>query len=163
MIRAALLVAVVAAPLAAETLEGRDVLFRVETWDDRTAPIFVTRDYIATVGPGPEFTIAAESANGLVAIPVKVDISAGRIDLSYAQTEPGGFAVAAFNGYVLTFLADCVLFEGAKIDPEVTTLPILAEDVIVEADALLINVSDQIRDRDSHIGIILDVTDCPVS
>lgn len=163
MIRAAAIALMAASPLAAETLEGRDVLFRVETWNDRAAPIFVTRDYIATVGPGPEFTVAAEAANGLVAIPVKVDISATRIDLSYAQTDPGAFASAAFNGYVLTFLTDCVLFEGAKIDSDVTTMPLQVEDIIVESDALLINISDQVRDQETHIGIILDVAECPLS
>lgn len=161
--RGAALCIFAATTATAETgLHGRDVLFRVEAWFDRTTPEFITRDYIATVTHGPEFAVAAESLNGMIAVPVKVDISEDRIDLSYIQTPPGQFSTLDFNGYVLTFLTDCVLFTAAAIDSSVTTLPITDAHLIVEPRALLINVSGMTRDRQSHIGITLDVQECPI-
>lgn len=152
-----------ASPVAAEGLEGRTVLFRVETWDDPAAPLLVSRDYVAAVGAGPEFDVAIQASGGLVVVPATIDLAASRLDLSFADLAPGAFAAAAFNGYVLTFPVECTLLTGAALDPAATTLPLTAADVAVEPQALRVNVAGRAYGPGDRIGLTLDVTDCPLS
>lgn len=163
MIRGGLLLALLAGPAAAQGLEGRTVLMRGEAWDDPDAPVMRSRDYVGVVGEGPEFGFEVEVQNALAVVPVTIDLSADRVDLSYEGTPGGVFAVARFNGYVLTFPVECTLLEGAKIDPATTTLPLGPDALKVGPRELRVNVSGLAYGPRDRIGLLLDVTDCPVS
>ena len=130
---AALALSVFPAVLLAETggLSGRSVVFNVLTYDDPATPLFVGRNYAAKVIPGPEFGMIREGTPDFEVVPVLVDLSDHRIDLSYAETPPGHFASATFNGYVLIFPTNCVLIGGAQIDRTITTLPLTNADLIL--------------------------------
>jgi hypothetical protein len=141
-------------------LTGRTVVFSAETWDDPAAPYLVSSEYIAKVADGPEFGMAPEATESLYVVPVIIDIGPDRIDLSYENAVPGRFAVAAFNGYVLRFAVDCVLFEDAVLDLDATTPELAAAHVTVEPQAVRINVSGLFNDPASRIGVRLAVTDC---
>ncbi len=144
-------------------LTGRTVLFSVLTYDDPAVPIFIGRDYAAKVVAGPEFGMVREGTEGFDVVPVLVDLSDQRIDLSYAQTPTGQFASAAFNGYVLTFPTDCVLIGGARIDPATTTLPLTNASLILTPNSLSINVAGLSFDQSTRIGLKVSVMDCPLS
>jgi hypothetical protein len=144
-------------------LLGRTVTLNVLTFDDPADPIFIGPDYTGRVRAGPEFGMIRQGQDGLAVVPVLIDIADRRIDLSYAQTEPGQFAAARFNGYVLRFPNDCVLIGGAAIDPKATTLPVTDKNLILTAQNLSINVAGLPFDRTARIGVILSVMDCPVS
>ena len=144
-------------------LTGRTVLFSVLTYDDPAAPIFIGRDYAAKVVAGPEFGMVREGTEGYDVVPVLVDLSEQRIDLSYAQTPSGQFASATFNGYVLTFPTDCVLIGGARIDPVTTTLPLTNASLILTPNSLSINVAGLPFDQTTRIGVKVSVMDCPLS
>ena len=144
-------------------LTGRTVLFSVLTYDDPAVPIFIGRDYAAKVVAGPEFGMVREGTEGYDVVPVLVDLSDQRIDLSYAQTPIGQFAKAVFNGYVLRFPTDCVLIGGAAIDAKATTLPLTDADLILTPQSLSINVAGHAFDQSTRVGVTLTVMDCPVS
>jgi hypothetical protein len=157
----AALLLLAAAPVAAQGLEGRTVLFRIELWEDPAVPLLESRDYMAVVGDGPEFGVEREG-NGLASVvPVRVDLGPDRIDLSYG--EGGVFGEAAFNGYVLTFPAACALLLGAAIDREATTLPLRDADLLLEPQALRLHVGGLSYAAGDRIGIMLRVADCPVA
>ncbi len=141
-------------------LIGRTVLFTIETFENPEQMQFVSREYLAQVGPGPEFGTVREGYPGIDAVPVLIDFSADRLDISFAETDPGMFAEARFNGYVLRFPVDCVLIEGASLDLGATTLPMEKKDVTFGPDEIRVNVSGHVYDRTSHIGVRLDVGDC---
>jgi hypothetical protein len=100
---------------------------------------------------------------GLDVVPVTIDVAAHEIRFSYPGSEGGAFAVAPFNGYVLTFLTDCVLIAGAAVIAEETTLPITDADLEVRPQSLAINVSGHIYGPDDTITVAVDVLDCPLS
>lgn len=110
-------------------------------------------------GLGPEgFT------GGLDVVPVTVEIGPARIDLSYPpEAGTGRFYRAGFNGYFLRFDVDCVLIEGANIDPAATSMPLTDKDIWSDGRALFINVSDQDFGPDTRLGLRLSVTECPLS
>jgi hypothetical protein len=159
------LISVTPVPLAAQQggLSGRTVVMHVVTYDDPAAPLFVGPDYAGKVTEGPEFGMIREGYDGMAVVPVLIDLSDDRIDLSYAQTDPGQFSVARFNGYVLQFPTDCVLIGGAAIDPRTTTLPLTDKSLTLTAQSLSINVQGLSFDHNSRIGITVSVMDCPVS
>lgn len=161
MIRWALLAALLAAPVAAGTLEGRLVTFTVETWDDREAPFLVTRGRTVTVGQGTEFGLGPEGyTGGLDVVPVAVEIGPTRILLSYPKGI-GRFYEAKFNGYVLRFETDCALFEKVAIDPAGTTMK--GAEAWAETGALYINVSGLGYGPTSTLALDVEVADCPLS
>lgn len=161
---AALTGAVLAGPAQAEAgLLGRSVVFSVETWDDPSAPFLQSSAYRAVVGPGPEFGLAPETNGDLYVVPVLIDISDDRIDISFKNIPAGTFFDAAFNGYVLTFETDCVLFESAILDDKATTLPVTKDAVEVTPQAVRVNVTGLSHTPESTIGVRLDVQDCPLS
>jgi hypothetical protein len=159
--RLALALLPLAAPAGAEGLLGREVLIRVETWDDPAAPYLVSRDYVATVRPGAEFVLEPDRANGLVVAEAKVDLGSGRVDVRMMQE--GRFAEAAFNGFVLSFPTDCALIEGAAIDPAATTAALSPGALTVGPQALRVNVAGLDYKLGDSLGVILDVADCPLS
>lgn len=149
--------------LAAQGMEGRTVLFHTETWDDQAHPDLVGSDYVGRVGKGPEFGMVAEGNDFLQVVPVVIDVSETRIDFAYPGQPPGQFHVAAFNGYVLTFPAECTVITGARIDPAATTLAIDDSALILTPQSLMLNVQGQEYDADTRIGVLIEVGDCPMS
>ena len=161
MIRAALLLAVLASPALPGTLEGRLVTFTVESWDQRDAPLLVARGRTVTVGDGVEFGLGPEGFTaGLDVVPVDVEIGPTRIELSYPD-QIGRFFEAKFNGYVLRFETDCALFEKVTIDPAATTMPVT--EVWAEVGALYINVSGLGYGPKMTLALDVEVADCPLS
>ncbi len=161
MIRGLLLAALLAAPAAGGTLEGRLVTFTVETWDDRDAPLLVARGRTVTVGTGTEFGLGPEGfTGGLDVVPVAVEIGPSRIELSY-PTGIGRFYEARFNGYVLRFETDCALFEKVAVDPAGTTMKVT--EVWAETGALFINVSGLGYGPEARMALDIEVADCPMS
>lgn len=152
---------VAGAPVAAGTLEGRLVTFTVETWEVREAPLLAARGRTVTVGDGVEFGLDREGfTGGLEVVPVAVEISPTRIELSY-PSGIGWFYKSAFNGYVLRFATDCALFESVAIDASATTMTVT--QVWAEAGALYINVSGLGYGPEATLALDLEVTDCPLS
>ena len=156
----ALALLLLASPAMAEGLDGRAVLFRAEVLDAVGSAVFASSDYAGRVGAGPEFGMLAEATAGFAVVPVTVDLAADRIDLSYAGTVPGAFTAAPFNGYVLTFPAECTLLTGAAVDAAATTLPLTDAALTVEPQALRIDVAGLRHGPADRIGIRLTVTDC---
>lgn len=157
------LLALLPGAAAAQGMEGRAVLFHTETWDDPDRPDLVGSDYAGRVGPGPEFGMVAEGNLFLQVVPVVIDVSETRIDFAYPGQAPGQFHTAAFNGYVLTFPAECTVITGARIDPEATTLAIDDSALILTPQSLMLNVSGQPYDAETRIGVLIEVGDCPMS
>ncbi len=161
MIRRLLLWALLSAPVAAGTLEGRLVTFTVETWDDRAAPLLVARGRTVTVGKGTEFGLGPEGfTGGLDVVPVAVEIGPTWIKLSYHEGI-GRFYEARFNGYVLRFETDCALFERVAVDPAGTTMKVT--EVWAETGALYINVSGLGYGPAATVALDVEVADCPLS
>lgn len=161
MIRGIALAAVLAAPVAAGTLEGRLVTFTVETWDDQAAPLLVARGRTVTVGEGTEFGLGPEGfTGGLDVVPVAVEIGPTRIELSYPKGI-GRFYEAKFNGYVLRFETDCALFDRVAVDPAGTTMKVT--DIWAETGALYINVSGLGYGPTATLALDVEVADCPIS
>lgn len=150
-----------ALPAAAGTLDGRLVTFNVETWDDRDAPLLDARGRTVMVGSGTEFGLGPEGfTGGLDVVPVDVEISPTRIELSYPQGI-GRFFEAKFNGYVLRFETDCALFQNVAVDPAATTMKVT--EVWAENGALYINVSGLGYGPAAKLALDLEVADCPIS
>lgn len=159
----ALVLALLPGAVAAQGMEGRTVLFHTETWDDPDFPDLVGSDYVGQVGSGPEFGMVAEGNGLLQVVPVQIDVSETRIDFAYPGQLAGQFHVAAFNGYVLTFPAECTVITGARIDPKVTTLAIDDSALTLTPQSLMLNVQGQPYDATTRIGILIEVGDCPMS
>ena len=70
---------------------------------------------------------------------------------------------AAFNGYVLRFETDCVLFESVAIDPDFTTMPLTPAAIHTERGALFINMSGMAYSPGNRFGLNVQVGDCAVS
>lgn len=95
-------------------------------------------------------------------VPVTIDVGRARIHFDYSGVTPGYFATARFNGYVLTFVTDCVLIEGAALVPKGTTLPLDKTNLIVRPQSLSINVSGLAFGPEDRILLEVDVADCPL-
>lgn len=165
--RAGLLVlACLAGPLAAlgePTLFGRGVTFRILTYDDRDHPLYVGRLHRAEVTRSVEFGLGREGEqNELDVVPVQVDISATRIEVRYVNAEPGELAEAVFNGYVLAFDTECLLFQGARVDRVFSNLPMTADRVTSDGGTLYLDVSGLSYDRRSRFAVDFDVADCAI-
>lgn len=161
MIRRLALAVVLAAPVAAGTLEGRLVTFTVETWDDRAAPLLVARGRTVMVGQGTEFGLGPEGfTGGLDVVPVAVEIGPTRIELTYPKGI-GRFYEARFNGYVLRFETECALFDKVAVDPAGTTMKVT--EVWAETGALYVNVSGLGYGPEATLALDVEVADCPLS
>jgi hypothetical protein len=154
----------VAAPAVAEgTLEGRTVTLNVLTYDDPAAPILESQGRTVTVGAGIEFGMGPEFRTpGFDVVPVQVQIARDRIEFSYGA-EIGTFWNAGFNGYVLRFATECVLFEGWKVDEAATTMAVTDQDIHAEGGALFINVAGRDYGPGTTLALDLRVADCPMS
>ncbi len=161
---AAALIAVASQASAEGTLAGRIVTFRVLAYDDPATPLFDGRGETVRVSDAVEFGLRSEgSQNGLDVIPVEVNISERRVEVRYEGPDEVAPLRAAFNGYVLSFATDCVLFQGAKVDPAATDIGLTDRDVTWDRGTLKINMSGLRYLTGSHFAVDLDVTDCPMS
>lgn len=148
----------------AGTLDGRIVTFRVLAYDDAAAPLFDGRGQTVKVSDAVEFGLGPEGAqNGLDVIPVQVNISDTRIEVRYDGADEAEPLRAVFNGYVLSFDTECVLFEGAKVDAAASTLALTDADVTWDRGVLFINMAGLPYVTGSRFAVDLEVTDCPLS
>jgi hypothetical protein len=152
-----------AQPALSDGLMRRQVQFNVVTIPTETAPEDRSRDFIATVGKGVEFQLGPVGDSGLNIVPVAIDVGDRVIRFDYSGNLPGQFAPGHFNGYVLTFLTDCVLIAGAEIVPSETSFPMTNEDLTVTPGSLSVNVSAIPFSGDDRLTIAIDVGDCPLS
>lgn len=164
--RLALALTLLAAPaLAQGTLEGRVVTLGGLAYDDPAAPLAVVPGRTVTVGQGVEFGIPAQRLdNGLGVVAVQVEITPSRIELTYPPPAgTGDFLVSAFNGYVLSFETDCVLFDAIAVDRAFTTLPVDDGDIFADRGTLYINVAGLRYGPEARLAVDLSVADCPLS
>lgn len=169
MRRAAFLLAILTllaggSAVGAGTLTGRIVTFRVLAYDDAAHPLFDGRGQTVKVTDAVEFGLGPEGPqNGLDVIPVQVNIGDTRIEVRYdgpGESEP---LEATFNGYVLSFDTECVLFQGARVDAAASNVALTDRDVTWDRGVLYINVAGRPYMTGSHFAVDLDVTDCPLS
>ena len=142
----------------------RTVTFGALAYDDVEAPIYVGERHPAVVTNGIEYGLGPEgSQNGWDIVPAIVDIRDQQIIVTYPDTVGGTFPEPEFNGYVLDFLTECVLFNGAGQDLENSTV-VLAEDAIfVEGSKLYVDLAGQDFGPQTVIVVNVDVADCPLS
>lgn len=164
MIRLAALIWLAASPALTETtLQGRLVTFNVLTYDDPAKPYLQAQGRTVQVGDGIEFGLEPEGIiNGLQVVPVTVQIGPQRIEVEFKRGT-GVLFDAAFNGYVLRFETDCVLFEGVTIDTQFTTMPLTRAAIHTERGALFINMSGMAYSPGNRFGLNLQVGDCALS
>ncbi len=138
--------------------------FGALAYDDVAAPIFVGERHLAVVTNGIEYGLEPEGVqNGWDIVPAIIDIRDQQIIVTYPETVGGTFPAPEFNGYVLDFLTDCVLFNGAGQDLENSTV-VLAEDAIfVEGSKLYVDMSGLDFGPQTFIVVNVDVADCPLS
>lgn len=145
-------------------LLDRTVTFGALAYDDVEAPIFVGERHPAIVGGGIEYGLAPEGPqNGWDIVPSIIDIRDTQIIVTYPDTVSGTFPKAGFNGYVLDFLTDCVLFNGAEQDEENSTALLAEGGVFVEGSKLYVDLSGQNYGPQTFIIVNVDVADCPLS
>ncbi|UOM33762.1 hypothetical protein [Acuticoccus sp. I52.16.1] len=153
-----------AVPAAADSLIGRTAAFNVLAYDDPRHPRYQGLVHTATITEQVEFGLIPEGVqNGLDVVPVTVDISAHRIEISFTPSPPGLIADATFNGYVLSFTPDCLIFNTARVDTRTTTLPVSDADITLNGRTLYVNLEGLAYESTSRVDIELDVTDCPVT
>lgn len=146
------------------TLKGRVVTFRVVAYEDPAHPLFDGEGQTVRVSDAVEFGLRPEGPqNGLDVIPVQVNISDHRIEVRYDGAKEVHPLVAKFNGYVLSFDTQCVLFEGAKVDQAGSNVTLSDADVTWNRNTLMINLSGRSYVTGSHFAVDLAVTDCPLS
>lgn len=152
-------------PVWAEaTLNGRTVTLSTLTYDEPDLPLYIGKGETVIVSDAVEFGLEREGVkNGLDIVPVQVNISSSRISFDYSGTDPGVFAIAKFNGYLLRFELDCTLFTWAEIDREFSTLPLAPDALSVVDNTLRINASGLEFNRDSRFAVDIEVMDCPLS
>lgn len=165
LFRALTLLILCTLPVQAErTLSGRSVVFSVLAYDNPDTPLFVGKRHDAVVGDGVEFGLGPEGLqNDLDVVPVLIDISATRLVISFEATPPSELHDSEFNGYVLEFLTDCLLFQDAKLDTRVTTLPMTNADIFWKLGTLYINASGFETDEHTRIAVDFTVADCAIS
>jgi hypothetical protein len=146
---------------AEPTLMGRTVSLHILTYDDPDKPLFVGRVHKSRVTDGVEFGLGTEGAqNNLDVVPILVDVSDTRVEVRYSVAEPGELAEARFNGYVLSFASDCLLFRNAWVDRAFSNLPMTNSRVSFDGGTLFLDVSGFRHDRDSRFAIDLDLAEC---
>jgi hypothetical protein len=75
----------------------------------------------------------------------------------------GTFPAPEFNGYVLDFLTDCVLFNGAGQDLKNSTVVLADDAIFVEGSKLYVDMSGLDFGPQTFIVVNVDVADCPLS
>jgi hypothetical protein len=165
MIRAGLAALLVTAQTAAAGgLMDRTVTFGTLAYDDVKAPIYEGERHAAVVSNAIEYGLGPEGEqNGWDIVPSIIDIRDAQVIVTYPDTVGGTFPVAEFNGYVLDFLTDCVLFNGASQDLENSTAVLREGAVFVEGSKLFVDLGGQDYGPQTFIVVNVDVADCPLS
>jgi hypothetical protein len=152
-----------AGPVSAEGLMDRNVSFGALAYEDRAAPIFVGQRHPAKVSDGVEYGLGPEGPqNGWDIIPAIIDIRTDRIVITYPDIPQDSFPVLEFNGYVLDFLTECVLFNSAAQNVELSTEALSEDAVFSEISQLFIDMSGVTFGPDTFIVIDVDVAPCPL-
>jgi len=160
---AALGLVALADPAWAEGLMGRDVTFGTRAWEERETPIFVGRRHPARVSDAVEYGLGPEGGqNGWDVIPAIIDIRARSIVITYPEMPAARFPVLDFNGYVLDFLTDCVLFDGVAQNMDRSTEPLSNGALFTEGGRLFIDMSGVTFGPETRVVIGVDVTPCPL-
>jgi hypothetical protein len=164
LIRLALALMLAAQTVAAGGLMERTVTFGALAYDDVAAPIFVGGRHPAVVTNGIEYGLKPEGVqNGWDIVPAIIDIRDQQIIVTYPETVGGTFPAPEFNGYVLDFLTDCVLFNGAGQDLENSSVVLADDAIFVEGSKLYVDMSGLEFGPHTFIVVNVDVADCPVS
>lgn len=162
--RLAALAICAAQPLVAGGLMERTVTFGALAYDDKSAPIYVGERHPAVVGMGIEYGLGPEGTqNGWDIVPSIIDIRDQQIIVTYPDTVAGTFPDAEFNGYVLDFLTDCVLFNDAEQDLENSTVDLAEDAIFVEGSKLYVDLAGQQFGPETFVVVTVDVADCPLS
>jgi hypothetical protein len=164
VIRLALSLIFAAQSVAAGGLMERTVTFGALAYDDAAAPIFVGERHPAVVTNSIEYGLGPEGVqNGWDIVPAIIDIRDQKIIVTYPDTVAGTFPEPEFNGYVLDFLTDCVLFNGAGQDLENSTVVLADDAIFVEGSKLYVDMSGLDFGPQTFIVVNVDVADCPLS
>ena len=167
MIRPAAIVFALMAQTAAAAAGGlldRTVTFGALAYDDPDMPIYVGQRHPATVSDGIEYGLGPEGQqNGWDIVPSIIDIRDNQIILTYPDTVSGAFPEPGFNGYVLDFLTECVLFNGAEQDVENSTIELDEDAIFVEGSKLFVDVGGLEYGPHVFVVVNVDVADCPLS
>nr|WP_252734855.1 hypothetical protein [Octadecabacter sp. B2R22] len=149
---------------AAGGLMDRTVSFGALAYDNVEAPIYVGERHPAIVTDAIEYGLGPEGLqNGWDIVPAIIDIRDQQIIVTYPDTVDGTFPEAEFNGYVLDFLTDCVLFNGAGQDLENSTVVLADDAIFVEGSKLYVDMAGINYEPQTFIVINVDVADCPLS
>ena len=142
----------------------RNVSFGALAYDDPDTPIYVGERHPAQVGPGIEYGLGPEgSQNGWDIVPAIIDIQDRKVVVTYPETVDGVFPEPEFNGYVLDFLTECVLFNGAAQDLENSTITLDDGSIFVEGSKLFVDLGGQTFGPETFVVVDVDVADCPLS
>lgn len=124
---------------------------------------------IAEVGPWVEYSaeaVSALKANCDLAprpgVEVHVDGNAVVFDFSNVA-EPGRFPVGELEGYILDMVrtADAPVLIAALVDPEMTTLDVVQNDLSFDRDRLVVNLAGRDFDSSSFLRIDLYLDEAP--
>lgn len=164
MIRLAVAFALMAQAATAGGLMDRTVTFGALAYDEPETPIFVGERHPATVSASIEYGLGPEGVqNGWDIVPSIIDIRDSQIILTYPDTVGGTFPEPEFNGYVLDFLTDCVLFNGASQDLANSTVELADDAIFVEGSKLYVDVGGLEYGPQVFVVVDVDVADCPLS
>ncbi len=153
-----------AGPVAAGGLMDRTVTFGALAYDDPDAPIYVGTRHPALVSDAIEYGLGPEgSQNGWDIVPAIIDIRDRQVIVTYPDTVEGVFPEPEFNGYVLDFLTECVLFNGAAQDLENSTVVLADDAIFVEGSKLYVDLAGQAFGPQTFVVVDVDVADCPLS
>lgn len=147
----------------AQALVGERVSIAIYTYDDPGAILLQRGPYEAEVTDDVEFGLRRTKPEGLDAVPVLVDVSAGEVFFNYAFSGSGRFATAGFNGYELRYLGPCAILRRAEIDAERSSLALGPEAISFTTEWIRINVSGVDYDPSSRLSIRVQVEGCPGS
>ncbi|MBT8410924.1 MAG: hypothetical protein KJP02_03885 [Octadecabacter sp.] len=164
MIRLAAALVLMGNAAAAGGLMDRTVTFGALAYDDRAAPIYVGERHPAQVSNTIEYGLGPEgSQNGWDIVPAIIDIRDRQVIVTYPDTVDGTFPEAEFNGYVLDFLTECVLFNGAGQDLENSTAVLQYDAIFVEGSKLYVDMGGLDYGPELFVVVNVDVADCPLS
>ena len=164
MIRLAAVLALIGNAAAAGGLMDRTVTFGALAYDDPAAPIYAGARHPAQVSNAIEYGLGPEgSQNGWDIVPAIIDIRDRQVIVTYPDTVAGTFPEPEFNGYVLDFLTDCVLFNGAAQNVENSTVTLAEDAIFVEGSKLYVDMGGLTFGPELFVVVDVDVADCPMS
>lgn len=164
MIRASIALILSAQVASAGGLMDRTVTFGALAYDEQETPIYVGERHPAVVTNSVEYGLGPEGQqNGWDIVPAIIDIRDQKIIVTYPDTVGGVFPEPEFNGYVLDFLTDCVLFNGAGQDVENSTVELADDAIFVEGSKLYVDMAGLEFGPQTFIVVDVDVADCPLS